>query len=108
VNQKVILEMGDSPLASAAGAPRTCVDLDPQKVEQGLLKLVLALVELIRQLLEKQALRRIDAGSLTAVEIDRLGSTLMQLETKIRELQQQFGIEDLNLNLGPLGNLLDD
>ena len=71
------------------------------------LKLVLALVELIRQLMEKQALRRIEAGSLSPEEIDRVGRTLMQLESKIRELQQQFEIDDLNINLGPLGNLLD-
>jgi hypothetical protein len=75
-------------------------------VEQGLLKLVLTLVELIRQLMEKQALRRIEAGSLTDPEIDRLGTTLMQLEDKIKELQEQFEIDELNINLGPLGNLL--
>jgi CRISPR/Cas system-associated endonuclease Cas1 len=81
--------------------------VDPNRVEQGLLKLVLTLVELIRQLMEKQALRRIEEGSLSPEEIDRLGRTLMQLENKIRELQEQFEIDDLNINLGPLGNLLD-
>lgn len=87
-------------------SPATRVNVDPQKVEQGLVKLVLALVELLRQLLEKQARRRIEAGSLTREEVDRLGRTLMQLEAKIKELQEQFEIEDLNINLGPLGNLL--
>lgn len=103
---KVAFEIGD-PATAPAGSPRTRIDLDPHKVEQGLLKLVLALVELIRQLMEKQALRRIEAGSLSPEQIDRLGRTLMQLENKIRELQQQFEIDDLNISLGPLGNLLD-
>jgi hypothetical protein len=104
---KVAFEVGD-PGALLPGSPRTRIDVDPGKVEQGLLKLVLALVELIRQLMEKQALRRIDAGSLSREQIDRLGRTLMQLEAKIIELQEQFEIDDLNINLGPLGNLLDE
>ena len=108
MNHQITFEIGDEPPATAAAAPRTRVNIDPHQVEQGLLKLVLALVELLRQLLEKQAIRRIEAGSLSGAEIDRLGSTLMQLEAKVRELQQQFGIDSLNINLGPLGNLLDD
>jgi hypothetical protein len=104
---KFAFEVRD-PDALLPGSPRTRIDVDPDKVEQGLLKLVLALVELIRQLMEKQALRRIDAGSLNREEIDRLGKTLMQLEAKIKELQEQFEIDDLNINLGPLGNLLDE
>ncbi len=103
---RVALEFGD-PATVPSSSPRTRIDLDPHKVEQGLLKLVLALVELIRQLMEKQALRRIEAGSLSPEQIDRLGRTLMQLENKIRELQEQFEIDDLNINLGPLGQLLD-
>jgi Gas vesicle protein K len=103
---KVAFEIGDAAAVRAA-APRTRIDLEPGKVEQGLLKLVLALVELLRQLMEKQAMRRIDAGSLTPAEIDRVGTTLMQLEEKIKELQEQFEIDDLNINLGPLGDLLD-
>lgn len=83
------------------------VNLDPEKTEQGLVGLVLALVELIRRLLEKQAIRRMEAGSLTEEEIERLGTTLMKLEEKIKELQEYFEIDDLNINLGPLGNLLD-
>jgi dissimilatory sulfite reductase (desulfoviridin) alpha/beta subunit len=93
--------------AAAATRPRAMVNLEPGKVEQGLLKLVLSLVELLRQLMEKQAMRRIDAGSLSADDIDRVGCGLMELETKIRELQAQFGIADLNLDLGPIGPLLD-
>jgi len=83
------------------------INVDPEKVEQGLVKLVLALVELLRQLLERQAIRRIEGGSLTEEEMDRLGTTLMKLEDRIRELQEYFEIDDLNIDLGPLGNLID-
>ncbi len=106
-NCKIALEVGD-PGTLLPNPHRTRIDVDPGKVEQGLLKLVLALVELIRQLMEKQALRRIEAGSLSREQIDRLGRTLMQLEAKIKELQRQFEIDDLNINLGLLGNLLDE
>lgn len=82
-------------------------NLDPEKAEQGLVKLVLALVELIRQLLEKQAIRRMEGGRLTKEEINRLGLTFMRLEEKMEELKAHFGIDDLNINLGPLGDLLD-
>jgi CRISPR/Cas system-associated endonuclease Cas1 len=77
-------------------------------VEQGLAKLVLTLIELIRQLLERQALRRIEAGSLTDDEIERLGETFLKLDHKMQELKEIFGLEneDLNLNLGPLGDLM--
>ena len=84
------------------------LELEPGNVEQGVLKLVLALVELVRQLMEKQAMHRIEAGTLTADEIDRLGRGLMEAEATIRRLQAQFGIADLNLDLGPVGRLLDD
>jgi len=83
------------------------VMVDPEKVEQGLVNLVLSLVEFLRQLLEKQAIRRIEAGTLNDEEIDRLGATLMKLEEKIKELQEYFEIDDLNIDLGPLGNLID-
>jgi len=77
-------------------------------VEKGLSKLVLTLIELIRKLLEKQAMRRIDAGSLSEEEIERVGETLMKLENKMQELKGIFGLtdEELNLNLGPLGDLM--
>ena len=84
------------------------IDANPKNVEKGLAKLVLTLVELIRRLLEKQAMRRMDAGSLSEEEIERVGETLMKLENKMDELKQFFGFEDedLNLNLGPLGELM--
>ena len=84
------------------------IDADSKNVEKGLVKLVLTLVELIRRLLEKQALRRIEGGSLTDEEIENVGETLMKLENKIEELRGIFDLkdEDLNVNLGPLGDLM--
>jgi hypothetical protein len=84
------------------------IDADPKNVEKGLAKLVLTLIELIRKLLEKQAMRRIDGGSLTEEEIERIGETLMKLENKMQELKVIFGLKDeeLNLDLGPLGDLM--
>jgi hypothetical protein len=77
---------------------------DAEAVENGLAKLVLSIVELVRRLLEKQALRRMDSGNLTDDEIERLGNALMKLEEKMSELKSTFGMsdEDLNLKLGPL------
>ena len=80
---------------------------DPEVVENGLAKLVLSIVELVRRLLEKQALRRMDAGNLSEEEIERLGNALMKLEEKMGELKQVFGLtdDDLNLSLGPVKSL---
>jgi len=84
------------------------VNADPERVEQGLAQLVLTLVELLRQLMERQALRRMDQGTLSDEQIERLGDTFMKLEQRMEELKREFGLEDrdLNLNLGPLGDLL--
>lgn len=84
------------------------IEANPENVEKGLAKLVLTLIELIRKLMEKQAMRRVEAGSLTDEEIERVGETLMKLENKMKELKEIFGLKDeeLNLNLGPLGDLL--
>lgn len=84
------------------------IDANPENVEKGLAKLVLTLIELIRKLLEKQAVRRVEAGSLSDEEIERVGETLMKLENKMKELKQIFGLKDeeLNLHLGPLGALV--
>lgn len=88
--------------------PSPRITLDPENVKKGLGQLVLTLVELIRQLLEKQALRRIEAGSLTDEEVERLGQTFLGLNEQLTWLKQEFGLtdEDLNLDLGPLGKLL--
>jgi hypothetical protein len=82
--------------------------LDSSQVEQGLAKLVLTIVELLRQLMERQAMRRVESDSLTDEQIEELGLTLMKLEEKMEELKFIFGLEDkdLNIDLGPLGNLL--
>jgi uncharacterized protein YjiS (DUF1127 family) len=80
------------------------ISADPEVVENGLAKLVLSIIELIRKLLERQALRRMDAGNLTDAEIERLGAALMKLEEKMEELKRVFGLtdDDLNLKLGPV------
>ncbi len=84
------------------------IDADPSNVEQGLAKLVLTIIELLRQLLEKQAIRRMDSGTLTDEQIERMGETFLKLKLKMEELKTIFGLEgeDLNLNLGPLGDLM--
>jgi hypothetical protein len=84
------------------------VNADPERVEKGLAQLVLTLVELLRQLMERQALRRMEAGTLTDEQIERMGDTFMKLEARMQELKAHFELEDrdLNLNLGPLGDLL--
>jgi len=81
---------------------------DPKKTEQGLAQLVLTLVELIRKLMEKEAFRRVKRGTLSSAEIQKLGLSLKAVKKKIKEIQAIFGIEDeeLNLDLGPLGNLM--
>ena len=84
------------------------IDVNPQGVEQGLAQLVLTLIELLRQLLERQAVRRMEGGTLTDEEVERVGFALMKLEEKVNDLAEQFGLEpsDLNIDLGPLGSLL--
>lgn len=83
------------------------IDAGADVVENGLARLVLAIVELVRRLLEKQALRRMDRGTLTDDEVERLGDALMKLEEKMAELKRIFGLQDddLNLSLGPVRTL---
>lgn len=101
-----------SPQAEAENAgtanPSPKITLDPENIRKGLGQLVLTVVELVRQLLEKQALRRIECGSLTDEEVERLGLTFLGLNEQLAWLKQEFGLtdEDLNLDLGPLGKLL--
>jgi hypothetical protein len=85
------------------------IDCSPENIEQGLARLVLSLIELLRRLLERQAIRRMEGGSLNDTKVEEMGQALMRLEAKINELAAAFGLkpEDLNLELGPLGNLLD-
>ena len=81
---------------------------DPDQVQQSLAQLVLTLVEFVRQLLERQAVRRLDAGTLTDEQAENVGRALMNLETAVRDMAVRFGLDpkDLNLELGPLGKLL--
>lgn len=96
------------------GGPRAAaifpgrIDANPESAEQGLAKIVLALIDILRRLMEKQAIRRIEGGSLTDEEIERMGETFLKLEQKMEELKVVFGLrdEDLDLDLGPLKDLL--
>lgn len=84
------------------------LDLDSDKMGRDLVALVLTVVELLRQLMERQAIRRVDQGDLSDAQTDEIGTTLMLLEQRMTELCEQHGVrpEDLNLDLGPLGTLL--
>jgi hypothetical protein len=99
---------GDGPTNASIFPDR--LEAKPESVERDLGKLVLALVELVRQLLERQASRRIDAGSLTDEQIERMGVTFMRLDRKLKELRASFGVDerDLELTLGSLGALMSE
>ena len=93
---------------AAPGPTSRHISIQPDDVKAGLGKLVLTVVELLRDLLERQAIRRIEAGSLTDAEVERLGTTFLNLSEQMEVLKGAFGIEgeDLNIDLGPLGTLL--
>jgi len=97
------------PEVGSGRAPGARIDCNAETIEQGLAKLVLSLIELLRQVLERQAIRRMEGGSLTEEQVENMGEALMKLEAKIAELAEHFGLTpaDLNLELGPLGNLLE-
>ena len=112
-HDKLLVEWDELPhpsvgLDELSAVPRR-IDADPERVERGLAQLVLTLVELLRQLMERQALRRVDHGHLTEEETERLGLAFMKLDERMEELKQEFGLEDadLNIDLGPLGRLVD-
>lgn len=100
---------GSVTVSEAASGVAGRIDCSPENIEQGLAKLVLSILELVRQLLERQAVRRMEGGSLNDQQVEEMGDALMKLETKIREMADQFGLHpaDLNLDLGPLGKLLE-
>ena len=95
-----------APRSKRASSRRMNLDVDKKK--NGLAQLVLTVVKLLHELLEKQAIRRIDGGGLTDEEIERLGFTLMRQSEEIAKIAHEFGLgsDDLNLDLGPLGKLL--
>lgn len=100
--------MNGGPDERAAPLSRRC-QTDADAVRRDLGRLVLTVVELLRQLMERQALRRVDSGTLSEDQVEELGLALMRLEQAVTELREHFGLEpgDLNLDLGPLGPLLD-
>jgi Gas vesicle protein K len=89
-----------------AGAARW--NVDPQDVQRSVAKLVLTLMEFLRKLLERQAIRRMEARTLTPAEVEAVGVALMRLEETLRVMGERFGLtpDDLNLDLGPLGRLI--
>jgi hypothetical protein len=97
------------PLSTLRGLPQR-LETDAESVQRDLMRLVLTIVELVRQLMEKQALRRLDEGSLSDDQVEALGEGLMHLADAMRDLRERFGLtqEDLNLDLGPLGKLLGE
>ena len=104
-------DMGDFAKIMAPQVNRSSphrMNLDAEKTKNALAQLVLTVVKLLHELLEKQAIRRIDGGGLTDEEIERLGFTLMRQSEEITKIAHEFGLEseDLNLDLGPLGKLL--
>ena len=94
--------------ASALGLLPRRINADQATAERDLAKLVLTLIELVRQLMERVAVRRVNAGTLSEDEVERMGETFIRLERRMEELTAAFGLrrEDLKLNLGPLGDLL--
>ena len=99
--------VGGARRPAPANAAARQVRLDPENTRNGLMQLVLTVIELLRDLLERQAMRRIESGSLSPEEIERLGLTFLRLAEEMDRLKGQFQLtdEDLNLNLGPLGRL---
>lgn len=91
---------------AAATPPRW--NADPDDVQKSVARLILTLVEFVRQLLERQAIRRMEAGTLESEEIENLGIALMKLEETLHDIAHRFGLdpEELNLDLGPLGRLI--
>src|SRR5712691_11305756 len=105
-----IAEIPDSlRLSDAAAGLSGRIDCSPETIEKSLAKLVLSLIELLRQLLERQAIRRMEGNSLTEEQVEQMGEALMKLESKIAELATHFNLSpaDLNLDLGPLGRLVE-
>ncbi len=112
-NDKILLNTGkltefDQKIEKVGTNVTSRFAANPDNADSALAQLVLTLVELIRKLVEKQAIRRVEGGTLNDEEIERLGETLMKLELKMEELKEIFNLsdEDLNINLGPLGDLM--
>ncbi len=104
----LVAEGGDRPASARSGRLR--FGAEPDTVERDLMKLVLTIAELLRQLMERTALHRVDHGDLSEEQEERVGMTLMVLRDRMSELCDRYGLtpQDLNLDLGPLGSLLPD
>ncbi|GAC1685903.1 MAG: hypothetical protein NVS9B3_04250 [Gemmatimonadaceae bacterium] len=104
--EALVRELASSVETAARMLPER-LNADPERVEQGLARLVLTLVETVRKVLEHQAVRRMDGGTLTPEEIERLGLALMKLNGRMQEMKAVFGLtdEDMEIDLGPLGRL---
>lgn len=100
-------QASSAPLAAVAETFPPRLDADPAKTENGLAKLVLTLIEVLRKVLEHQAVRRMEGGNLSAEEIERLGVALLRLNDRMQDMKGIFGLkdEDLQIDLGPLGKL---
>ena len=100
-------DVSSTSLSSVAEALPPRLDADPAKMENGLAKLVLTLIEVLRKVLEHQAVRRMEGGNLSAAEIERLGVALLRLNDRMQDMKGIFGLtdEDLQIDLGPLGTL---
>ncbi|MFA1818888.1 gas vesicle protein K [Virgibacillus oceani] len=100
---------GNGEISLHSNTPKSSkIDLDPEKAEDGLAELVMTVIELLRQIVERHAIRRVEGGTLTEQQIEDVGVALMNLEDKMEELKEVFNLdaEDLNIDLGPLGNLM--
>jgi hypothetical protein len=108
VNESKLLAAPASELPNVTDALSRRIDADPESVERGLAQLVLTIVDLLRELMERQALRRMESGTLDDDQVEELGRTFMLLQQRMDELVAEFGLtrDDLNLDLGPLGNLM--
>ena len=97
----------ETQLSAIARALPDRINADPERVDQGLARLVLTVIEVVRKVLEHQAVRRMDGGDLSAEEVERLGLTLLKLDERMQQLKKAFGLtdEDLQIDLGPLGRL---
>lgn len=102
------LELFAAELAQIAPSLPNRIEANPEDIEAGLGRLVLTLIEFLRQVLEHQAVRRMEGGTLSDEEVEKLGLALMRLQERLEEIKIQFGLEgeDLNIDLGPLGRLI--
>ena len=109
-DDQAMLDRFAGPLDDPRRAPPARITIDPQSVERDLARLVLSIIELVRNLLERQAIRRVENGTVNEEEIARLGETLLKLEARMGELKAAFGLGDqeLSLDLGPLRDLISE